>query len=56
MSRVIGRAPRLLLIATGIDRRGAESHVLALGSGLTARGWQVAVAYWGGRGELAVVS
>jgi len=47
------RPPRLLLIATGIDRRGAETHVLALGRGLAARGWEVAVAYWGGSGELA---
>lgn len=47
------RRPALLLIATGIDRRGAESHVLALGRGFAARGWRVAVAYWGGRGELA---
>lgn len=45
--------PGLLLIATGIDRRGAESHVLALGRGMAARGWEVAVAYWGGSGELA---
>jgi len=47
------RRPKLLLIATGIDRRGAESHVLALGRGFAARGWEVAVAYWGGSGELA---
>lgn len=47
------RRPRLLLIATGIDRRGAESHVLALGGGFAARGWEVGVAYWGGSGELA---
>src|SRR4051794_24891133 len=45
--------PSLLLIATGIDRRGAESHVLALGRGFAARGWQVHLAYWGGTGELA---
>ena len=44
---------RLLLIATGIDRRGAESHVLALGRGFAARGWDVHLAYWGGTGELA---
>jgi glycosyltransferase involved in cell wall biosynthesis len=44
---------RLLLIATGIDRRGAESHVLGLGRGFAARGWQVHLAYWGGSGELA---
>jgi glycosyltransferase involved in cell wall biosynthesis len=43
---------RLLLIATGIDRRGAESHVLALGRGFSARGWDVHLAYWGGSGEL----
>jgi glycosyltransferase involved in cell wall biosynthesis len=43
---------RLLLIATGIDRRGAESHVLALARGMSARGWDVHLAYWGGSGEL----
>jgi glycosyltransferase involved in cell wall biosynthesis len=47
------RAPKLLLVATGIDRRGAENHVLSLAGGCVARGWEVAVAYWGGSGELA---
>jgi glycosyltransferase involved in cell wall biosynthesis len=53
MAALPGGIVRLLLIATGIDRRGAESHVLALGRGFATRGWQVHLAYWGGSGELA---